>query len=38
MREGKLLVRLSDLLEGAPATGFESHRPYPAGQDVSPTD
>ena len=38
MREGKLLVRLSDLLEGAPAPVLQSHRPHPAGQDVPPAD
>ena len=37
MRQGKLLVRLSDLLEAAPATVLRSHRPYSAGKDVPQT-
>ncbi len=38
LRDGRLLVRLSDLLEGAPDTRAAGDRAYSAGQDVPAAD
>jgi len=38
LREGKLLVRLSDLLEGAPEPVFTRHCPHSSGEDVPQAD